>query len=76
METALSILTDIISLLTGSITGIATAIGSGLSTLVGSILIQNGTLSTFGMFMFIFMGISLAIGLSKFVLNWCLKLGK
>lgn len=76
MEATLAILADIISLLTGSITGIATAIGSGLSTLVSSILIQSGGLSTFGAFMFIFMGLSLAIGLSKFVLNWCLNLGK
>lgn len=76
MESVLTMLQNIIALLTGSIEGIAQAIGTGLSTLVQSILMTGGALSNFGVFMFIFFGISLAIGLSKFVLHWVTSLGK
>ena len=76
MESVLTMLQNIIALLTGSIEGIAVAIGQGLSTLVQSILMTNGALSNFGVFMFIFFGISLAISLSKFVLKFCTTLGK
>ena len=76
-----SILTEIISLLVAGITGIATGIGEGLSNLVQSIFLkvsESGVvegLSTFGGVIVIFAGISLAIGLSRWVVNWVTSLG-
>ena len=76
-----SILTEIISLLVAGITGIATGIGEGLSNLVQSIFLNVGEsgsiegLSTFGGVIVIFAGVSLAIGLSRWVVNWVTSLG-
>lgn len=75
-----AILTEIISILVGGITGIATGIGEGLASLVTSIFLQAGTngameLSTFGGVIIVFAGISLAIGLSRWVVNWVTSLG-
>lgn len=78
-----AILTEIISILVGGIQGIATGIGGGLSTLVKEIfLTTTGTgdaattsLSTFGALIVVFAGISLAIGLSRWVVNWVTSLG-
>ena len=78
MET---ILTQIISILTGGITGIASGIGSGLGKLVQSIFLKvssTGTvegLSDFGTLIVVFAGISLAIGLCRWVVNWVTSLG-
>ena len=77
------ILSEIISLLTGGITGVATGIGQGLSTLAQSVFIQTTgegasattSLSTFGALIVIFAGIGLAIGLSRWVVNFCTSLG-
>lgn len=76
----MEILTQIIEILVGGITGIATGIGGGLSTLVQSIFLTSGgegatTLSTFGIMVIVFAGISLAIGLSRWVLNFLTSLG-
>ena len=75
-----AILTEIINLLTGGITGIASGIGSGLSTLAQSVFLTgNATdgykLSVFGALVAIFGGISLAIGLSRLVVRWVSSLG-
>lgn len=75
-----AILTEIISILVGGITGIATGIGQGLTNLVTSIFLQSGAegameLSTFGGVIIVFAGISLAIGLSRWVVNWVTSLG-
>lgn len=74
-----AILTEIISLLTGGITGIATGIGGGLTSLVQSIFLEGTgetqTLSVFGAVIVIFAGISLAIGLSRLVVKWVSSLG-
>ena len=76
-----AILTAIISLLTGGITGIATGIGGGLSSLVEKIFLVEGSttgtqeLSIFGTVIIIFAGISLAIGLSRWVVNWLTSFG-
>lgn len=75
-ETMLTILNTIIKILTGGITGIATAIGQGLSTLVQSLFMNNGDLSVFAGVMFVFMGLSLAIGLCRWVLNFLTSLGQ
>lgn len=75
-----AILTEIINLLTGGITGIASGIGQGLSTLAQSVFLsgtaESGyTLSIFGALVAIFGGISLAIGLSRLVVRWVSTLG-
>lgn len=78
MET---ILTEIIDLLIGGITGIAGGIGSGLSELVSSIFLdvgETGTIegmSVFGGLIVVFAGVALAIGLSRWVVNWVTSLG-
>ena len=74
-----SILTEIISYLTGTITGIGQAIGGALSTLASSIFIDssgtNPVLSTFGAILFTMAGISLSFGLVRWVLNFITSLG-
>ena len=76
-----TILTEIIGTLTGGITGIASGIGSGLGELAQSIFLKvsaTGTvegLSVFGTLIVIFAGISLAIGLCRWVVNWVTSLG-
>lgn len=71
-----AILTEIVSILTGALTSFGTAIGSALSALIGSVMIENGSLSTFGGIMFIFFGLSLAVGLSKLIWSFVTSLGK
>ena len=75
------VLNEIISLLTDGIGSIATGIGEGLGNLVQEIFLkvnESGEvvgLSTFGGVIVIFAGVSLAIGLSKLVVNWVSGLG-
>lgn len=77
------ILSEIISLLTGGIADTATAIGAGLSALAKSVFIETTGegasaathLSAFGSLIVIFAGIGLAIGLSRWVVNFCTSLG-
>ena len=72
----MEILSSIIEILVGGITGIAEGIGSGLSTLVQNVfLTTEGGLSTFGTLIVVFAGISLAIGLSRLVVGWLGSLG-
>lgn len=75
-----AILQEIITILTGGISGIASGIGQGLSTLTTSIFLtgtgETQKLSTFGGIIVVFAGISLAIGLSRLVVNWVTSLGK
>ena len=75
-----AVLTEIISLLVGGITGIAEGIGEGLSTLATSIFLTGDAssgyeLSVFGCLIAVFGGISLAIGLSRLVVKWVASLG-
>lgn len=75
-----AILTEIVSLLTGGITGIASGIGQGVSSLVQNIFITTGeggvqALSTFGGVVVVFAGVSLAIGLCRWVMNFLTSLG-
>lgn len=74
-----SVLTEIINLLTAGISGIASGIGSGLQSLVSNIFLETGqsgtTLSTFGGVIVIFGAIALAIGLSRFIVNWLTSWG-
>ncbi len=77
--TGTAILQAIIEILVGGITQVAQGIGSGLSTLATSVFLtgtgETQTLSTFGILIVVFAGISLAIGLSKFVVGWVASLG-
>lgn len=74
---------QIIELLFSGVSQTAQEIGSALNELVTGLFVSvtsgtNGdtyTLTTFGTVALVFMGISLAIGLSRFVLNWVTSLG-
>ncbi|MBQ8429140.1 MAG: hypothetical protein IJX30_03480 [Clostridia bacterium] len=75
----MTILTQIIEILVGGITGIAQGVGAGLSTLATSIFLEGTgetqTLSVFGTLVIVFAGISLAMGLCRWVLNFITSLG-
>lgn len=77
--TGVQILQAIIEILVGGISGVATGIGSGLSTLATSIFLTgegtSQTLSTFGVLIVCFAGISLAVGLCRWVVNFVTSLG-
>lgn len=71
-----ALLTNIIQILVGGITGIAEGIGAGLSTLATNIfLTSTGSLSVFGSLIVIFAGISLAMALCRWVVNFVTSLG-
>lgn len=74
-----AILTEIITILTGGITGIASGVGAGLSSLATNIFLtgtgESQTLSVFGTLVVVFAGISLAIGLCRFVVNMITSFG-
>lgn len=75
-----SIVTEIVSILTSGITGYATGIGGGLKTLAESLFIETGaegakSLATFGGIAVVFAAVSLAVGLSRWFLNWITSLG-
>lgn len=73
-----AILQEIIAILVAGISGIATGIGSGLTTLAKSLFLsgtETMTLSVFGGLVVVFAGISLAIGLCRWVVDWVSSLG-
>lgn len=78
-----TLLEEIVQILVGGITGIATGIGSGLQTLAKDIFVvvttgESGTtysLSVFGGLIIVFAGIGLAVGLSRWFMNWITSLG-
>lgn len=73
------ILSEIVSLLTGGIVGIAEGIGGGLQQLVTNMFVdttgETRTLTVFGGLIIVFAGVSFAIGLSRLVYNWLTSLG-
>lgn len=75
----MTILSEIISILVGGITGIAEGVGTGLSELASAIFLVEGaegqTLSVMGTLIVVFAGIGLAIGLCKLVFHWLTSLG-
>lgn len=75
----MAILTSFIELLVGGIQGVATGIGEGLSALVQNIFMHKvgeaWELSMFGSVIAIFAGISLAIALSRWVVNFVTSIG-
>lgn len=74
-----AILTAIIELLTGGITGVASGIGEGLSTLATKIFLtgtgDTQSLSVFGSLVIIFAGIALALALCRWMVNFVTSLG-
>lgn len=76
-----AVLNEIISTLVGGISGIATGIGEGLANLVSSIFLTTSEsgevtgMSMFGGVIVVFAGVSLAIGLSRWVVNWVTSFG-
>lgn len=81
--TGVQIMQAIIEILVGGISGVATGIGQGLSTLAQSVFLQTTgsgdsavtSISVFGVLVVVFAGISLAIGLSRWVVNFVASLG-
>ena len=75
----MAIMTQIIEILVSGITGIAEGVGAGLSILAESIFLSGTgdaqTLSTFGVLIVVFAGISLAMGLCRWVVNFVTSLG-
>lgn len=75
----MAILTEIIQILVSGITGVATGIGQGLSSLAQNVFLDvtgdSTKLSVFGTLVVVFAGIALAIGLSKFITKWVASLG-
>lgn len=74
-----SVLQEIITILVGGISGIATGIGAGLQDLVESIFVDTTAttpkLTTLGGVIAIFGGISLAVGLCTLIVKWVMSLG-
>ena len=81
---ALLLLKDIISILVGGLVDFGSGIGTALSALVKSVfLVTSGTgesatttLSIFGVLILIFGSVSLAVGLSRWAVNFVTSLGR
>ena len=75
-----AVLQEIISLLTGGLTQMATGIGAGFQSFMGAIFLDtSGTspvLSVTGGIIVIFAAIALSIGLGRLVANYLFGLGK
>ena len=75
-----SIVTAIIEILVSGLKAMGEGIGSGLYSMVQSIFLtgtgESQTLSTFGILIVVFAAISLAIGLSRWVVNFGTSLGQ
>lgn len=76
----MQIVTQIIQILVSGLTEMATGIGGGLNNLAQSIfLVQTGetwALSQFGELIIAFGAVALAVGLSRFVVNWLTSFGR
>ena len=75
-----AIVSAIVEILVSGITGVASGIGAGLSTLATSIFLTGEgnaqTISVFGTLIVAFAGIALAIGLCRWVVNFVTSLGQ
>ncbi len=71
------LLQQIIQILVAGITGIAQGVGEGLTELAKAIFVtgDGNALSIFGGLVVVFAGISLAIGLCRWVVDWVTSLG-
>ena len=77
--TGTALVTAIVEILVSAITGIATGVGKGLSTLASNIFFTTSesttTLSVLGTCILAFAGISLALSLCRWVVNFFTSLG-
>lgn len=74
------LLNQIVELLVGGITGMATGLGKGINQYVTDLFIltaEDGamSLSSFGGMVAIFGGIALAVGITRRIFNWLISLG-
>lgn len=78
--TGTAIVDAIVGILTEGITGVATGVGAGLSTLAEAIFFsgtgEQQTLSVLGTLIIVFAGISLALALCRWVVNFLTSLGQ
>ena len=76
----MEIVTQIIQILVSGLTEMASGIGGGLNNLAQSIfLVQSGekwVLSQFGQLIIAFGAVALAVGLSRFIVNWLTSFGR
>lgn len=75
-----AVLQEIVSLLTGGLTQMATGIGQGFQSFMGAIFLDTSgnttALSVTGGIIVIFAAIALSIGLGRLVANYLFGLGK
>lgn len=71
-----NILVESLELLTGGLTTIAAALGSGMAAYVEGLLISGTSMSAFASVIFLFCGIALAFALGRWVVNFIGSLGK
>lgn len=74
------LLNQIVELLVGGITGMATGLGRGINQYVADLFIVTSeggvmSLSSFGGMVAIFGGIALAVGITRRIFNWLISLG-
>lgn len=74
----MALLNQIIQILVGGLTEFAKGLGSGINQFVTNVFTNETgeSLTVFGSVTIVFAGIALAIGLSKFIVNWVSSLGK
>lgn len=76
----MDLVVQMVQILVSGLTEMAAGIGTGLNELVVNIFLASvdgaTTLSTFGSVILAFGGIALAIGLSRFVVNWVTSFGR
>lgn len=77
--TSSAIISEIITILTGAVAPMASAIGTGVSDFVTNIFFtgtgEQQSLSVFAVVTLVFAGVALAIGLGRLILHWLSTLG-
>lgn len=76
----MTLVTKIINILYSGLSAAATNFGSGLNSIVSNLFVtgtgENQDLSVFGTLVVVFGGVALAIGLTRWVLNFISSLGQ
>lgn len=76
----MAIMQEIISILTGGLVEVGQAMGEGISAMATSVFLtgtgDTQTLSVFGTLVVIFAGISLALALTRWVINFVASFGQ
>lgn len=75
MSDFLTILNNLVTLLTGGLINMGTGLGNGLNSIVTSLALDNGGMSIFLAVIGIFGGIALAVGLTRRIFSWIESLG-